>query len=215
LKVLLDLDGTLTDPREGIIQCIKHALSGVGQTCPADAELERFIGPPLHRSFGAVFGEGSPKISAALELYRDRFSSKGMYENRVYPEIPAALAALRDLGATLVVATSKPIVFAEQIIKHFGLGEHIQSVYGSELDGTRSDKAELIAYILNAECISSTGTFMVGDREHDMIGAVANEVLGVGALWGYGTRQELLGAGAAALCERPADLGTILSSKTI
>lgn len=214
LNVLFDLDGTLTDPREGIVECIKHALSGLGQKCPSDVELERYIGPPLQHSFGALLGEGSSKVAAALELYRERFSSKGMFENKVYPEIPIALAALRALGASLFVATSKPTLFAERIIEHFGLGGYVRSVYGSELDGTRSDKVELISYILKAECISRAGTFMVGDREHDMVGALANGVSGIGALWGYGSSKELLEAGAAALCERPIDLAMILSSHT-
>jgi phosphoglycolate phosphatase len=211
LNILLDLDGTLTDPREGIVQCIKHALAGLGHLCPSDAELERYIGPPLQRSLGALFGGDSAKIAAAIALYRERFSSKGIFENRLYPEIPAALAALRDLGKNLIVATSKPTIFAERIIEHFDLGRLIRAVYGSDLDGTRSDKAELVSYILNAQSISAATTVMVGDRSHDIIGAKANGVVAVGALWGYGSRQELLEAGAAALCERPADLEQVLS----
>jgi phosphoglycolate phosphatase len=212
MNVLLDLDGTLTDPREGIVRCIEHALTGLGEPCPSEAALLRYIGPPLQASFGAMFGVGSPKVARAIELYRERFSKIGILENKVYAGIPAALGALKQLGATLVVATSKPTVFAERIIDHFQLGDAIRAVFGSELDGTRSDKAELIAHILKAQAISPATTCMVGDREHDIRGANANKVLAIGALWGYGSEQELLDAGAADLCRRPTELVEVLSS---
>src|SRR4029077_18779309 len=141
MNVLLDLDGTLTDPRDGIIRCIQHALHCLGDRCPPDAELEDYIGPPLQTSFNTLFANDPIKTAQAIHLYRQRFSSIGIFENRVYPDVSAALAILRDLGAVLIVATSKPTVFAERIIAHFDLGEYIGSVYGSELDGTRSEKA--------------------------------------------------------------------------
>lgn len=209
--VLLDLDGTLTDPRTGILACLRHALAGVGEPCPRDAALERFIGPPLQASFAALFGAGSPKIARALELYRERFSSVGLYENRLYPGIPAALAALAGAGAKLVLATSKPQPFAERIVEHFGLGDHLSALYGSELDGTRADKTALIAHVLQAERVPAASAFMVGDREHDMIGARANAVCAVGALWGYGSREELVRAGASSLCETPAALPGVIA----
>jgi len=212
MNVLLDLDGTLTDPRDGIINCIRHALVGLDAPCPSDAELERYIGPPLHVSFGELFGVSSPKVQRAIDLYRERFSATGLFENKLYPAIPIALKALKQLGATLMVATSKPTVFAERIIERFGLGNDIQAVFGSELDGTRSDKAELIAYVLKTRAIRSAGTYMVGDREHDIRGANANHVRAIGALWGCGSREELLNAGPAALCETPAELPDVLSS---
>ena len=214
MNVLLDLDGTLTDPREGIVQCIKHALTGLGEPCPSDTELERYIGPPLHISFGAILGADSPRTSTAIDLYRERFSATGIFENKIYPGIPAALRSLTELGAVLMVATSKPTSFAERILEHFGLSSHMRAIYGSELDGTRSDKAELIAHILKTQSMTPATTCMVGDREHDMMGANANGVFAVGALWGYGSRQELLDAGAAALCEEPRELGQVLSSNS-
>jgi len=213
LNVLLDLDGTLTDPREGIVACIKFALSGLGEPCPPDVELERFIGPPLHASFDSLFGAGSPKTGRAIELYRQRFSSKGIFENRLYPDIPDTLVTIAGLGARLIVATSKPTPFAERIVEYFGLGRQIQAVYGSALDGTRSDKAELIAHVLESESLSCAETSMVGDRRHDMVGARANNVFPVGALWGYGSRRELESSGALALCETPRALAGILSSR--
>lgn len=214
MNVLLDLDGTLTDPQEGIIGCIQHALTRLDEPCPSHTELLRYIGPPLQTTFGAMFGVDSPKVARAIELYRERFSATGIFENKLYPGIPAALRRLRQLGATLTVATSKPTVFAERIIDHFRLGDDIRAVFGSELDGTRSGKAELIAYVLKTLSITPATTCMVGDREHDVRGAIANKVFAIGALWGYGSRQELLDAGAAALCQRPEDLIDALSSNS-
>ena len=206
MNILLDLDGTLTDSREGIFNCIKHAFDGMGHPCPADAELRRFLGPPLSETFGAVFGMGSPAVARAIELYRERFTVTGMFENAVYPGIPDALGRLRERGARLMIATTKPTVFAERIVEHFGLGRYIEAVFGSELDGTRSDKRDLIAHILETQALSPAATRMVGDREHDTRGAVANGVFGIGVLWGFGSREELLDAGARALCETPGGL---------
>jgi phosphoglycolate phosphatase len=209
--VLLDLDGTLTDSREGIVRCIRHALEGVGEPCPADAQLGRYIGPPLLHSFETLFGGDAPKAAQALALYRERFATTGLFENRIYPGIPSVLAALRACGARLWVATAKPVVYAERILRHFGLDAYLEGVHGSELDGTRSDKRELIRHVLARERLPAADCAMVGDREHDMLGAAANAVRGVGALWGYGSREELLEAGAAALCEQPGDLPAALA----
>ena len=214
MNILLDLDGTLTDPRVGIVESLKFALSRLGEPCPSDDDLARFIGPPLQSTLGAIFGHRSPKIGVAIDLYRQRFSEKGMFENNVYPGIPAALDALAAVGAVLIVATSKPEAFAQRIIEHFGLGKHIHAIYGSELDGTRSDKSELISHVLKAQGLSPSSTTMIGDRSHDMIGAKAHGVFGVGALWGYGSREELLAAGASALCEGPAHILDVLSSNS-
>lgn len=213
MNVLFDLDGTLTDPREGIVACFKHALAGAGCACPPDAELERFIGPPLHETLGLLVGtDDLVRFDLALSLFRDRFSAVGMFENAVYPEIPSALASLRTLGAMLYVATSKPQIYAERIIEHFGLGRYFQAVYGSELVGTRSGKADLIGYVLESESLVARDTFMVGDRAPDVFGARVHGVRAIGALWGYGTREELVEAGASVLVDRPAMLAAVLSS---
>jgi phosphoglycolate phosphatase len=213
VNILFDLDGTLTDPREGIVACFKHALSELGQSCPSDSEFERYIGPPLYESFGELLGSTERRwINDAVGLYRDRFSSTGMFENAVYPGMEPALAALRDLGATLFVATSKAQVFAERIVEHFGLDRFFRAVYGSELDGARTNKADLIAHILRAESISPPSALMVGDRGHDVLGAKANGVFPIGALWGYGSREELVAAGATLLCQQPSMLSDAASS---
>ncbi|MGE0358134.1 MAG: HAD hydrolase-like protein [Burkholderiales bacterium] len=212
MNILLDLDGTLTDPREGIVGCIKHALARLGEPCPPDESLERFIGPPLAAAFAVLLGGDSPRIRDAIAAYRERFATIGLFENRLYPEIPGALAALVERGHRLFIATSKPTIYAERIADHFGLRDFVGAVHGSELDGTRAGKPELIAEVLRFQGLPAAETVMVGDREHDVIGARANGLLAIGALWGYGSRDELVAAGASALCERPGDLAGALAS---
>lgn len=204
MNVLFDLDGTLTDSREGILACIRHALSELGQSSPDDEQLRGCIGPPLTESFGALLvGADAQRIARAIELYRERFTAVGMFENAVYDGVPEALAAIRSAGARLFVATSKPRVFAQRILQHFGLDTHFDAIYGSELDGTRSSKTALIGYVLEDAGLVATATAMIGDRMHDVLGARAHGVLPFGALWGYGSRAELLSAGAVSLCAHP------------
>lgn len=212
MNVLLDLDGTLTDSRQGIIGCIRHALIGLGDPCPPDPELRRYIGPPLHETFAALFGADAQKVDQAIALYRERYSATGLFDNSVYPGIHAALASLAARGAKLFLATSKPRVYAERIVEHFDLARHLIAVYGSELDGTRSNKAALIAHVLKTQGLSPHSSCMVGDRMHDMIGANANDVVAIGALWGYGSRGELIEAGARSLCEAPSSLAEAVSA---
>ena len=201
LNVLFDLDGTLTDPREGIVACLKYALLGLGHNCPSDLDLARFIGPPLQESFAVLLHSTDPKqINAAVELYRQRFSSKGRLENSVYPGIHSALTTLRG-HALLFVTTSKPRVFAERIGEHFGLKEYFCAIYGS-------------AHVLKAESLSPHSTVMVGDRAHDIVGAKAHGVFPIGVLWGYGSYDELVAAGATTLCEQPEMLAKILLSNS-
>jgi len=213
VNILFDLDGTLTDPREGIVACLKHALLRLGHKCPSDSELSRFIGPPLQKIFETLLGSTDPKdIDSAVTLYRQRFSSTGMFENSVYPGIHSALTTLRRSGATLFVATSKPQVFAKRIVEHFALMDYFRAVYGSELDGTHSNKSDLIAHVLKSESLSPHATAMVGDRAHDIVGAKAHGVFPIGVLWGYGSYDELTTAGATSLCTQPALLNDILLS---
>jgi phosphoglycolate phosphatase len=215
VNVLFDLDGTLTDPREGIVACLKHALRGLGRPIPPDADLLRYIGPPLRETFASLLSSASPEaIDEAVALYRERFSATGIFENVVYPGVPPALTELQALGMRLYVTTAKPQLFAERIVDHFGLARFFHRVYGSDLDGTRAIKNELIAHVLRTESLSPHSTVMVGDRAHDVRGAVANGVLPIGVLWGYGSREELTAAGATLLCEQPAMLAALLQSVT-
>ena len=178
----------------------------------------RFRSGPFHRSTitgklrSAPALDRSQQIDAAVELYRQRFSSKGMLENTVYPGIHAALTTLQNHGTPLFVATSKRRVLAERIVDYLGLQKYFRAVYGSELDGTRSDKGHLIAHVLEAESLSPDWTVMVGDRAYDILGAKAQGVFPVGVLWGYGSSAELITAGATTLCTQPEALDNILLS---
>jgi len=213
VNILIDLDGTLTDSAPGIVACIKHALAEMRLASPGDAALRKFIGPPLHETFREILGSDDPgRIQMALGLYRERFAARGIFENAVYPGIPQALQELVDAGAVLFLATSKPLPYAERIVEHYGLRSYFNAVYGSEFDGTCSDKRELIAHILDEEALSPHSTVMVGDRSHDVVGAKANGVFPIGVLWGYGSLAELAAAGATAFCERPDGLSQALRS---
>lgn len=212
LNLLFDLDGTLTDSRPGIIACIQHALDRAGAPSPTEAELQRLIGPPLRDSFAALLAaeRDAPCVTVAIEAYRERFTAIGMFENAVYEGIPAALDELARNGARLYVATSKPRVYAERILDHFGLATRFAAIFGSELDGRLGDKSELIAHALERTGIDAASTVMIGDREHDMLGAVRNGVFPAGVLWGYGTDAELRGAGAKRLLVVPGDIPRML-----
>ena len=201
--VYIDLDGTLTDPFEGISNCIAHALERLGQEKPADAELRRFIGPPLLETFEVLVGpELAPR---ALGYYRERFSETGWRENTVYPGIHGALDAITADGHYCFVATTKPRVFALRIVEHFDLSRYFTDVYGSELDGSRTDKTELLEYAARQRS-GSRASVMVGDRYHDIVGALNNGFRAIGVTWGYGTVDELLGAGAHHLATAPEQL---------
>lgn len=212
MNVLLDLDGTLTDSRPGIIACIQHALATLGQPIVADSALQRFIGPPLKDTFAELLciPLDDERIDLAITAYRERFTTVGMFENSVYPFVPRALDQLISRGARLFVATSKPRVFAERILEHFGLAARFNAIYGSELDGSRTDKGELIAHAVSRSGLLASNTIMVGDRRHDIHGALRNEVFPIGVLWGYGSREELTAAGAKALLTQPSELAQVL-----
>lgn len=213
VNIFFDLDGTLTDPREGIVACIRHALTCLRQPSPDDAALALFIGPPLRDAFRELLpaDHGDDAIEAAVTAYRDRFSTVGIFENGVFDGIPDVLENLSRRGARLFVVTSKPHVFATQVLEHFGLATHFAAVYGSELDGARSDKGELIAHALKKEGLNAADTVMVGDRRHDVVGALTNGVRPAGVLWGYGSADELAGAGARWLFRAPSDMLQLMS----
>jgi phosphoglycolate phosphatase len=210
-NLFFDLDGTLTDPREGIVRCLQHAMAGLGLDPVAADELVRFIGPPLQDIFATLVDpDDHPRIQKGVSLYRERFSTRGLYENRIYEGIESLLQALAASGHSMFVVTSKPEVYAHRIVRHFGLDAYFSGVYGPELDGTRKDKPDLIAHALSQEGLPAAGTVMVGDRCYDVAGATANRMPTVGVLWGYGSRAELTRAGAWKLCPTPKDLLEIL-----
>ncbi len=204
--LLFDLDGTLTDPKDGIVRCIRFALDRLHVEYAESDSLEWCIGPPLHESFAKILGDGrSALVPRAVALYRERFGAVGLFENRPYDGIGTGLDAL-GASFTLRVATSKPTVFATRILEHFGLDRHFASIHGSELDGTRTNKGELIRYILDTHRIAPEAALMIGDREHDIRGAQVNGMRGIGVLWGYGSEQELRTAGAMAIAATPGEL---------
>jgi phosphoglycolate phosphatase len=211
MNLFFDLDGTLTDPFEGITKCIVHALVKLGRPAPCQESLRWCIGPPLKNSLATLLASDDDQLAEkALAIYRERFGLVGLFENEVYKDIPDVLGVLKEMGHSLYVATSKPTVYAERIVNHFGLRGYFKGIYGSELDGTRTDKTSLISHILQRESIASSETFMIGDRKHDMIAAKVNEVFGLGVLWGYGTREELEASGAYLCITQPRELVSTL-----
>lgn len=189
--ILFDLDGTLTDPKEGITKCVAYALDTYGIQVEDLDSLCKFIGPPLKESFMVYYGMDDKQGEEAVEKYRERFSVTGLFENKVYAGIKEMLEYLENEGKTLIVATSKPAIYSKQILEHFDLMKYFTFLSGSELDGTRVDKAEVIAYALQENGITDRSqVLMVGDREHDIIGANKNGIDSVGVLYGYGCRKE-------------------------
>ena len=212
MNLLFDLDGTLTDSRPGILACIRYALERAGVASPDEAALQRFIGPPLSRSFAQLLSadSDSPRVAAAIASYRERFTTTGMFENAVYDRVPAMLDEVAGRGARLYVATSKPRIYAERILEHFGLATRFVAIFGSELDGRLADKGDLIEHVLKTAGLDPAESVMIGDREHDMIGAVRNRVYPAGVLWGYGSDEELRNAGAQRLLSAPAEIPELL-----
>ncbi|MGY3533648.1 HAD family hydrolase [Bradyrhizobium sp. USDA 4452] len=200
--IFFDLDGTLTNPKPGITGSIQYALGKLGRPVPSQDELTWCIGPPLRASFAMLLG-GEELADRAVELYRERFGDVGLFENSVYPDIAEVLAELRQAPGRIFVATSKPHVFATRIVAHFGLSSYFDHVFGSELDGTRVNKVDLLAYALAQTGTDPAHAVMIGDRSHDVIGAVSNGIRAVGVTYGYGTPEELTSAGASHLCASP------------
>jgi phosphoglycolate phosphatase len=203
--IYFDLDGTLTDPKPGITRSIQYALQRLDRAVPSEDELTWCIGPPLRASLKQLVGS-EDLADQALALYRERFADIGLFENEVYPGIEDILAVLTGAGRRLFVATSKPGVYAERIIDHFQLRSYFERVFGSELDGRRSDKTDLLGYALQAARVDPSQAMMIGDRRHDMIGARNNGMTAVGVLYGYGSKAELVDAGAHHVCATPRGL---------
>jgi len=190
--VLFDLDGTLSDPKIGITKSVQHALQKAGVMVNDLDELEPFIGPPLQVSFQEIYGFNDTQITQAIRDYRERFTERGMFENKLYEDIPALLAQLKQQGYILTIATSKPTVFAEQIIKYFQLESYFDLVVGSHLDGSRSAKGEIIAEVLQQlDSYPKDQFIMIGDRKYDLIGARENQIDAIGVTYGFGSLEEL------------------------
>lgn len=210
--LLFDLDGTLTDSQEGIINCLLFALERLRCSSPPDrAVLAGVIGMPLKECFRTALATDDPDVlSEAVALYRSRFSTEGKYENSVYPGIPEALDFFRTRQARLFVATSKPEGFSREILGYFGLAPYFDGIYGSMLDGRLESKTDLIAHLIDRERLDPSDIVMIGDRKYDIAGGRANRTATAGVLWGYGSHEELRQAGADHLFHSPGELRTLL-----
>jgi len=186
-NILFDLDGTVTDPAVGITNSVMYALEKFGIEVPDRCELYKFIGPPLAESFEKYYGFSDGQV--AVKAYREYFAPKGIFENELYEGIEELLSTLKKRGCSIYLATSKPEIYAKQILKHFKIDEYFSDAVGSELNGDRVNKGEVIAHLLKKHNI--TDGIMVGDRSFDITGAKENGLKSVGVLYGYGTREEL------------------------
>ena len=201
--VLFDLDGTLTESGEGIINSAVYALKKFGIE-PEMSTMTKFLGPPLKDSFRDFYGFYDENCEQAVKYYREYYTTKGIFENRVYDGVEECLKKLSEAGLHLAVATSKPQVFAVKILEHFHLAQYFDYIGGAELDGSRSVKADVIVHTLkNCGVNDRSQVIMAGDRHHDVLGAKALGIDCIGMLYGYGTREELSQAGAVYIAETP------------
>lgn len=215
--ILFDLDGTLTDPGVGITNSVMYALEKYGITVSDKSELYKFIGPPLMQSFEKYYGFDQNKAERAVALYREYFQDRGIFENEIYDGIQQLLDALKVQGKVIGLATSKPEIYAKQILEHFGLDGYFDFISGSMLNGERTDKGEVIAWAIQLLGEKQRYTLeeivMIGDREHDVIGARKNGLASIGVLFGYGSREELTWAGADAVVSSVCELAEMLTGE--
>ncbi|HEL2411668.1 TPA: HAD family hydrolase [Streptococcus suis] len=208
--ILFDLDGTLTDSGQGILNSVAYALEKMGIEEPDTANLNRFIGPPLYESFSRFYQLSPEDTQSAVDAFRVYFKEKGMFENQLYPGIIPLLEELRTAGKTLVIATSKPEIFAKQILEHFGIARYFDVIAGASLDSSRISKADVIGYAINQLEAFPKHAVMIGDREHDIEGARMHQLPAIGVLYGYGSKQEFEKAGATMIVETVQDLKRVL-----
>lgn len=212
--ILFDLDGTLTDPKIGITTCVQYALHKMGIEEPDPDRLEPFIGPPLIDSFREFYGMNEEEAVRAVEYYRERFSTVGLFENEVYSGIPELLARLKKDGRKLAIASSKPTVYVKKILEYFSIYEYFDIIVGSELDGTRCRKEEVVEEAL--EQLSADDKFrkrdavMIGDRKFDIEGAKAHQIPSIGVNYGYAADNELMEAGADYVVGNVKELSEVL-----
>jgi phosphoglycolate phosphatase len=210
-NILFDLDGTLTDPGKGITRCIQYAFEQLNLALPSMEEVAPYIGPPLQVIFASLLDtDDRSLIDKAVSLYRERFSTKGIFENVMYQGIDDVLSALKEKDKRLFLATSKLQIFAERVLDHFDVAQYFEGIFGSEPNGDLADKECLVKHVITTSGIIPEETAMVGDRKYDMEGAIKNNVLPVGVLWGFGSEEELTRAGAEHICSKPLDIMRVL-----
>lgn len=211
--ILFDLDGTVTDPMIGITKSVQYALNKFDIEVEDLNELCKFIGPPLKDSFMNFYNFTEEDALNAITYYREYFSTKGLYENTVYENFEDMLISLKEKNKSLIIATSKPTVFAEKILEHFNLKKYFDFIAGSNLDNTRTKKADVISYALEQQGITEVSEIvMIGDREHDVIGAKALNIESIGVLHGYGSYDELSNSGANYIVKDVKELHSLLIS---
>lgn len=214
--ILFDLDGTLTDSGQGIVNSVRYALEKSGYPAGSDEELRTFVGPPLAEQFSSYCRISPEEGHRLVDVYREYYQERGIFENRVYEGIPELLKALRAEGYLLAVATSKPEQYARQIAEHFRFDVYFDFIGGALMDGRRTNKAEVIEYVLehfrqSLPELSEKEAVMIGDRLHDIEGAGRVGIRSIGVLYGYGSREELEGAKADLIVEKPEDILRVLS----
>ena len=209
--LLFDLDGTISDPKEGMAKSVQYSLQALGIQLDDTDSLTRFIGPPIRDSYRNLFGLNSEETEIAVTLYREYFSKTGIFENILYEGIEVMLKTLKEMGKTLILATSKATVYAERILVHFEIDSFFSFVAGSELNGRRSKKSEVIRYALEKmNIVDLNKAIMIGDREHDIIGAKEVGMDSIGVLYGFGDLNELKSAGATFIAESVVSLSILL-----
>ena len=216
--VLFDLDGTLFDSSEGIKNCYREALSHFGMTVKDDRELDKVMGPSLYLSFHDFFGLEGEQVNEAVKIYRDRYNAEGIYQVKMYDGVDTVIGQLKENGCVICLATTKPQVMAEKILEFSGIAPYFNVICGANLDGSRSDKVELINEVLNqisftynnGKPVEKDSVFMIGDRFYDMKGALATGVHSIGVTYGFGSREELTEAGAEFIADSAAEIADIL-----
>ena len=207
-SILFDLDGTITDSGEGIMNCAELALRHFGLPVPDRNTMRVFVGPPLDETF-LKFGVLPHQTDEAIRVFRSRYTTVGKFENFPYPGVDILLSKLRAQGHKLYIATSKPENMAKEVLEHFGLSQYFDLICGATLDGSRSKKADIITYLL-AQTGSTTAPIMIGDTAHDILGAKAHGMPAIGVAWGYGKVADMEAAGALAIAHSMEELLEIL-----
>jgi len=207
LTLLFDLDGTLTDPSDGITRCIQHALQCLGRPYPPKSELVQFIGPSLRWTFPRLLESNDENlIETAVRHFRERFADVGLFENEVYPGVPELLGQLHREGHRLYVVTSKPKVYADRIVRRFGFDCFFVDVFGPELNGRFDEKQELVAFLLCELALDPERTIMIGDRARDIESARAHGIRTIGVTYGFGSEEEITAAKPDRICRNPSDI---------
>ncbi len=206
-NVFFDLDGTITDSKEGIEKCYHYAFQRLNRAYPAEIKMNDLIGPPLRIAFSKLLcSDDEILIERAVAIFRERFSKVGLFENKVYPGIPEVLSSLHKDSYRLYVVTSKMKSFAERIVDHFQLSPWFNGIFGAELEGRFDNKAKLIEFILSDRNLTAEETVMIGDRKEDIEAGKTNRIRTIGVTYGYGTREEIIDSAPDYICASPSDI---------